>query len=117
MLLTVAYSAALEHTVRPSPKQTRCPRPAGATVPSFFFFQAEDGIRDYKVTGVQTCALPIFARLNLLGRAARVLDGADAAHHVGELLRLHRSLLIRAGQRPRRREVLLEQVRDRKSVV
>src|SRR5256885_2075869 len=29
----------------------------------FFFFQAEDGIRDYKVTGVQTCALPIFARV------------------------------------------------------
>ena len=28
----------------------------------FFFFQAEDGIRDYKVTGVQTCALPIFLR-------------------------------------------------------
>src|SRR5256885_4846132 len=28
----------------------------------FFFFQAEDGIRDYKVTGVQTCALPISAR-------------------------------------------------------
>src|SRR5205807_4067713 len=26
---------------------------------NFFFFQAEDGIRDYKVTGVQTCALPI----------------------------------------------------------
>src|SRR5256885_15478368 len=26
----------------------------------FFLFQAEDGIRDYKVTGVQTCALPIF---------------------------------------------------------
>src|SRR3989454_829502 len=28
----------------------------------FFFFQAEDGIRDYKVTGVQTCALPISVR-------------------------------------------------------
>src|SRR5256885_11297685 len=28
-----------------------------------FFFQAEDGIRDYKVTGVQTCALPISALL------------------------------------------------------
>src|SRR5207253_6431320 len=28
----------------------------------FFFFQAEDGIRDGHVTGVQTCALPIFAR-------------------------------------------------------
>src|SRR5204862_958036 len=27
----------------------------------FFFFQAEDGIRDLYVTGVQTCALPIFA--------------------------------------------------------
>src|SRR5260370_15251007 len=27
---------------------------------SFFFFQAEDGIRDSSVTGVQTCALPIY---------------------------------------------------------
>src|SRR5690606_39810806 len=27
----------------------------------YFFFQAEDGIRDFHVTGVQTCALPIFA--------------------------------------------------------
>src|SRR5256885_12274596 len=27
-----------------------------------FFFQAEDGIRDYRVTGVQTCALPISPR-------------------------------------------------------
>src|SRR5690606_40851375 len=26
-----------------------------------FFFQAEDGIRDFHVTGVQTCALPIFS--------------------------------------------------------
>src|SRR5256885_5275324 len=31
----------------------------------FFFFQAEDGIRDYKVTGVQTCALPICLELLL----------------------------------------------------
>src|SRR6266566_8817202 len=38
----------------------------------FFFFQAEDGIRDYKVTGVQTCALPIlfsFSPLNKLNTA------------------------------------------------
>src|SRR5256885_3703643 len=34
-------------------------RITSATVVFFFFFQAEDGIRDYKVTGVQTCALPI----------------------------------------------------------
>src|SRR2546429_4451437 len=33
----------------------------------FFFFQAEDGIRDVAVTGVQTCALPIF-RFGALGR-------------------------------------------------
>src|SRR5256885_7321810 len=34
---------------------------ARATGVGAFFFQAEDGIRDYKVTGVQTCALPISA--------------------------------------------------------
>src|SRR2546422_8251841 len=41
----------------------------------FFFFQAEDGIRDVAVTGVQTCALPISrrpaARLEGRARAAR----------------------------------------------
>src|SRR5437764_4232603 len=30
----------------------------------FFFFQAEDGIRDTSVTGVQTCALPIYRRVD-----------------------------------------------------
>src|SRR5256885_9535102 len=35
-----------------------------------FFFQAEDGIRDYKVTGVQTCALPISTT-----RSKTVIDG------------------------------------------
>src|SRR5256885_9702256 len=35
------------------PKQTLLQRS------TMFFFQAEDGIRDYKVNGVQTCALPI----------------------------------------------------------
>src|SRR5690606_1987976 len=32
---------------------------------SIFFFQAEDGIRDFHVTGVQTCALPIFYTIGL----------------------------------------------------
>src|SRR2546426_1901867 len=41
----------------------------------FFFFQAEDGIRDYKVTGVQTCALPI-SRIEFRGRG--VGDGVVA---------------------------------------
>src|SRR5688500_20390003 len=34
-------------------------------IAAFFFFQAEDGIRGYKVTGVQTCALPIFDQLTV----------------------------------------------------
>src|SRR5205807_4062941 len=40
-----------------------------------FFFQAEDGIRDYKVTGVQTCALPIS------------VEAPEALHHPCALLR------------------------------
>src|SRR6266446_7393439 len=42
----------------------------------FFFFQAEDGIRDYKVTGVQTCALPIFRANCQPGGMAVSSDGA-----------------------------------------
>src|SRR2546430_7838436 len=44
----------------------------------FFFFQAEDGIRDLTVTGVQTCALPIFydpVRARTLLRQGGVEDG------------------------------------------
>src|SRR5438874_10128653 len=37
----------------------------------FFFFQAEDGIRDLYVTGVQTCALPIFRPVYLDSRYVR----------------------------------------------
>src|SRR5437879_8901607 len=48
----------------------------------FFFFQAEDGIRDTSVTGVQTCALPIYdveAVLVLrVGVDPRVVPGALA---------------------------------------
>src|SRR5258706_10285361 len=33
-----------------------------ASLEVFFFFQAEDGIRDWSVTGVQTCALPILSQ-------------------------------------------------------
>src|SRR2546427_8600556 len=47
----------------------------------FFFFQAEDGIRDLTVTGVQTCALPILvplaARHQKTGAAA--MEGSQAA--------------------------------------
>src|ERR1022692_2313909 len=46
----------------------------------FFFFQAEDGIRDYKVTGVQTCALPIWH-----GRSAGTRESGHAHHGYGGL--------------------------------
>src|SRR3989449_11381025 len=58
-------------------------------VVSFFFFQAEDGIRDVAVTGVQTCALPISAvgvgedaeqRMALLVKAGVDVVVVDTAH-------------------------------------
>src|SRR5256885_6898158 len=51
----------------------------------FFFFQAEDGIRDYKVTGVQTCALPISAAdlWNLFQREYG-LQSVQAPHYRSE---------------------------------
>src|SRR5256885_3181016 len=55
----------------------------------YFFFQAEDGIRDYKVTGVQTCALPIWGRVGARASSSgscysnpnldKVVASADAA--------------------------------------
>src|SRR2546425_9295788 len=59
---------------------------------SLFFFQAEDGIRDKLVTGVQTCALPIFAdkarplsatERAMLAEAARRLDERAAKQLLG----------------------------------
>src|SRR5207245_4969037 len=42
-----------------------------------FFFQAEDGIRDATVTGVQTCALPIWRGLHCRGHRRRHLAGFE----------------------------------------
>src|SRR2546430_12632425 len=48
-----------------------------------FFFQAEDGIRDLTVTGVQTCALPIYARRPCGGpRGGRVVRPPGSDHVV-----------------------------------
>src|SRR5207245_5093126 len=44
----------------------------------FFFFQAEDGIRDATVTGVQTCALPILDRSTSAGWTPPALRRATA---------------------------------------
>src|SRR5207249_5594839 len=44
-----------------------------------FFFQAEDGIRDRNVTGVQTCALPIYCRIRAAAEAESRRRRARAA--------------------------------------
>src|SRR5256885_3180042 len=85
-----------------------------------FFFQAEDGIRDYKVTGVQTCALPILGVLR--GDDGRALP---ARHHGREggrdeaLLQLPRHLRARGHGHRRVRDlpVAISAAKDRKSVV
>src|SRR6266498_5457308 len=63
----------------------------------FFFFQAEDGIRDADVTGVQTCALPIF------GAAVTAPVERENAAVPGEVRDLHLPV-PRVDDRPRRQE-------------
>src|SRR5438270_9253084 len=75
----------------------------------FFFFQAEDGIRDLTVTGVQTCALPILlAGLLDPGVSGQVddrpLGGGGADHDVG-LDQGPLELLERDGPRSEERRV------------
>src|SRR5207244_4621623 len=58
-----------------------------------FFFQAEDGIRDDLVTGVQTCALPIFVQAGVPAPAIPMLLGAGALSGSG---RMHVVLAVAA---------------------
>src|SRR5260370_19448723 len=83
-----------------------------------FFFQAEDGIRDSSVTGVQTCALPIsllefpdIPRITSIVYEIGILGPARGFRpfYVGKVERAHRTLGNRLG------EYLV--ARDRKSVV
>src|SRR5438309_6658682 len=62
----------------------------------FFFFQAEDGIRDGTVTGVQTCALPICRRPRLRHRLL------DRHRHLHRRRAAHRPALPLRTPRPRR---------------
>src|SRR5437879_6942490 len=69
----------------------------------YFFFQAEGGIRDTSVTGVQTCALPILRRVrtdSLEGRPAEDAVLVERAQHgdteaYGELVRRYQALATR----------------------
>src|SRR5256885_5017768 len=69
-----------------------------------FFFQAEDGIRDYKVTGVQTCALPI----SVSAAQGRADEAARDDHRVREAGPGHRR-----AQRPGLRSLHALQLRLR----
>src|SRR5690349_22982196 len=75
----------------------------------FFFFQAEDGIRDLYVTGVQTCALPIFQREARVGDHVEVADREVVAHE-GVLAGVLDRQRLGGGHR-----VLAEGVRERRS--
>src|SRR5699024_11540740 len=63
----------------------------------FFFFQAEDGIRDRNVTGVQTCALPIFRPLRPVAAVFPHMRPSWTLTGLG------RALLAVSRYRPRRR--------------
>src|SRR5215213_5332164 len=64
----------------------------------FFFFQAEDGMRDWSVTGVQTCALPISAPTGAPQLAADDQQpGAEDGGGVGTLGVLEERRVHRAG--------------------
>src|SRR5205807_3082413 len=85
-----------------------------------FFFQAEDGIRDYKVTGVQTCALPISLSA-VIGRehSSSVVIDAVLASRCGRMVRLVHSIeLVREimesghGAAPLARLILNERARS-----
>src|SRR5690606_40299203 len=74
---------------------------------SFFFFQAEDGIRDFHVTGVQTCALPIYfspASRVAPVRERRRADGGNGRKAGGQRA---------AGDRPPRAAVVPRRLRPR----
>src|SRR2546429_2695855 len=76
---------------------------SGTALARSFFFQAEDGIRDVAVTGVQTCALPI---LEAFDKTAKLLGlpypggpqlAELAAHGTAGALSFPRPMLDRAG--------------------
>src|SRR5256884_4546478 len=56
--------------------------------PVVFFFQAEDGIRDVAVTGVQTCALPIFLRAATSLQSSTIVLGRSSRESTEEQARL-----------------------------
>src|SRR2546429_2282582 len=83
---------------------------AAALCSIFFFFQAEDGIRDVAVTGVQTCALPISTTTSRVERLLQILERAGrdrATRDVVVGITAQHDDRDRPVQRPQSREELI----------
>src|SRR5437762_4646806 len=86
-----------------------------ATISHLFFFQAEDGIRDTSVTGVQTCALPIslaeayiyhhFFELACRAQVGALAGGAELITPAPEVCEERAKKFGRIGQRSEERRV------------
>src|SRR2546430_10475007 len=104
----------------PGSHNARIPLPEGTDALSVhLFFQAEDGIRDVTVTGVQTCALPISGR-SYAGRAIRLSPRHALADRRRGVRRLCPGFCDSFLFHPPRREIARPdgaRRRDRKSVV
>src|SRR5438876_5739255 len=84
----------------------------------FFFFQAEDGIRDGRVTGVQTCALPISAFDSPLSPNRESNGSPSHPLECGHRPRLRPEIIPDGDRLPSRcRPATWATCRDRKSVV
>src|SRR2546425_4157374 len=91
----------------------------------FFFFQAEDGIRDKLVTGVQTCALPIYSCINLIkGEGVNIVTVEDPVEYrmagivqvqVQEKAGLTFAAALRSILRQDPNVVLVGEIRDRET--
>src|SRR5438105_10505746 len=68
-------------------------KPIALLLVILFFFQAEDGIRDPLVTGVQTCALPIWSDLD--GAETDDTGGIDAARLIADAQPIDRRRMLR----------------------
>src|SRR2546421_1225778 len=83
----------------------------------FFFFQAEDGIRDLIVTGVQTCALPIYRhRLGAIAmlRAVLLHHHHDAGRNMGQANRGLGLVDVLAARAARAQRIDLERSEERR---
>ena len=86
-----------------------------------FFFQAEDGIRDSPVTGVQTCALPISKSLGDAREVSRGRAGSPSeasATHIRDARKIARRRARRCARSPNHSDMRAGMAaKDRKSVV